>query len=118
MAGISPPSQQCPDPAALDSRDRRCGLPPPRSSSPSPSSPRSASRSRCAALAGRSIRAPSGFDVRFDAETQHLHKPVVIGRFDENNVLWPVWISDGLIAPEPWSRWLEKNAERGLRKAG
>jgi urea transport system substrate-binding protein len=59
------------------------------------------------ALAGRSIRAPSGFDVRFDAETQHLHKPAVIGRFDERNVLWPVWVSEGLIAPQPWSRWLQ-----------
>jgi urea transport system substrate-binding protein len=59
------------------------------------------------ALAGRSIRAPSGFDVRLDAETQHLHKPAVIGRFDERNVIWPVWVSPGLIAPEPWSRWLK-----------
>jgi urea transport system substrate-binding protein len=67
------------------------------------------------ALAGRKLRAPSGFDVVLDAETQHLHKPAVIGRFDERNVLWPVWVSDGLIAPEPWSRWLPKET---LRRAG
>jgi hypothetical protein len=30
-------------------------------------------------------------------------------------VLWPVWVSDGLIAPEPWSRWLPKET---LRRAG
>jgi urea transport system substrate-binding protein len=68
------------------------------------------------ALAGRSIRAPSGFDVLFDAETQHLHKPAVIGRFDERNVIWPVWVSEGLIAPEPWSRWLKTpaSAQRAL----
>jgi urea transport system substrate-binding protein len=62
------------------------------------------------ALAGRSIRAPSGFDVRIDPQTQHLHKPSVIGRMDEHNTIWPVRISDGLIAPEPWSRWLAKDA--------
>ncbi|HKA77015.1 MAG TPA: transporter substrate-binding protein [Pseudolabrys sp.] len=71
------------------------------------------------ALAGRSVRAPSGFDVRVDAETQHLHKPGVIGRFDDHNVLWPVWISKDLIAPEPWSRWLPKSeVAPALRKAG
>ncbi len=69
------------------------------------------------ALAGRRLRAPSGFDVRLDAENQHLHKPGVIGRFDTHNVLRPVWISDGLIAPEPWSPWLKRDAGK-LRKAG
>jgi urea transport system substrate-binding protein len=64
------------------------------------------------ALAGRSIRAPSGFDVLLDAGNQHLHKPGVIGRMDEKNIIWPVWISEGLIAPEPWSRWLPKNADK------
>ncbi|MFA6264279.1 MAG: transporter substrate-binding protein [Pseudolabrys sp.] len=58
------------------------------------------------ALAGRSIRAPSGFDVRLDPANQHLHKPSVIGRMDEKNVIWPVRVSDRLIAPEPWSKWL------------
>jgi urea transport system substrate-binding protein len=71
------------------------------------------------ALAGRSIRAPSGFDVVLDGQTQHLHKPSVIGRMDENNVIWPLWISDTLIAPEPWSRWLPKDADAApaLRRA-
>src|ERR1035438_3854420 len=46
-------------------------------------------------------------------ETQHLHKPSVIGRMDEKNVIWPLWISDTLIAPEPWSRWLPKDAGTG-----
>ena len=68
------------------------------------------------ALAGRSIRAPSGFDVRLDSENQHLHKPSVIGRMDRHNVIWPVQISDGLIAPEPWSQWLAKDGG-ALRRA-
>ena len=63
------------------------------------------------ALAGRSIRAPSGFDVRFDAETQHLYKPAIIGRFDADNAIEPVWISDGLLAPQPWSRWLARDVQ-------
>lgn len=58
------------------------------------------------ALAGRSIRAPSGFDVRLDPQNQHLHKPSVIGRMDASNKIWPVQISKGLIAPAPWSQWL------------
>jgi urea transport system substrate-binding protein len=69
-----------------------------------------------AALAGRKVRAPSGFDVVLDAENQHLHKPAVIGRFDEHNVIRPVWMSEGLLAPEPWSRWLPRETE-ALRKS-
>jgi urea transport system substrate-binding protein len=69
------------------------------------------------ALAGRSVRAPCGFDVRLDAENQHLHKPAVIGRMDEKNFIWPVWVSPTLITPEPWSRWLPEKAEAPLRHA-
>jgi urea transport system substrate-binding protein len=69
------------------------------------------------ALAGRSIRAPSGFDVRLDPENQHLHKPSVIGRMDKHNVIWPVKVSGGLIAPEPWSQWLATGG-RILRRTG
>jgi urea transport system substrate-binding protein len=58
------------------------------------------------ALAGRSIRAPSGFDVRLDPVNQHLHLPAIIGRMDEKNFIWPVWMSKTLIAPEPWSKYL------------
>jgi len=65
------------------------------------------------ALAGRSIRAPSGFDVRLDPENQHLHMPAVIRRMDEKNFIWPVWTSPTLIAPEPWSRWLPGNTDAG-----
>ena len=70
------------------------------------------------ALAGRSVRAPCGFDVRVDAENQHLHKPAVIGRMDKHNFIWPVWTSPALIAPEPWSQWLPKNAKAALKKTG
>ncbi len=69
------------------------------------------------ALAGRSIRAPSGFDIVVDAENQHLHKPSIIGRMDEKNVIWPVWTSPTVVAPEPWSQWLSKNAVPVLKRA-
>jgi urea ABC transporter urea binding protein len=69
------------------------------------------------ALAGRRLRAPSGFDVLLDPQNQHLHKPAVIGRFDADNVIQPVWISEGLIAPEPWSRWLAKEPAPTLKRA-
>ena len=52
-----------------------------------------------------------------DRENQHLHKPAVIGRMDEKNTIWPVWFSDGLIAPEPWSQWLpEETPELQARR--
>ena len=70
------------------------------------------------ALAGRTIRAPSGFDVRLDAQTQHLHKPAFIGRLDKHNFIWPVWRSAGLIAPAPWNRWLACGPDASLRRAG
>ena len=69
-----------------------------------------------AALAGRSLRAPSGFDVRLDPVSQHLHKPSVIGRMDKKNVIWPVRVSPGLIAPAPWSEWLSERS--AIKKAG
>ena len=63
------------------------------------------------ALAGRSVRAPCGFDVRLDGENQHLYKPAVIGRMDKHNFIWPVWVSPALIAPVPWSPWLRERAQ-------
>jgi urea transport system substrate-binding protein len=66
-----------------------------------------------AALAGRAIRAPSGYDVRVDAATQHLYKPAFVGRVDRGRVI-PVWASAEPIAPEPWSPWL---ADRRARRA-
>jgi urea transport system substrate-binding protein len=70
-----------------------------------------------AVQSGRRICAASGFDVLSMPKARHLHKPAVIGRFGAHNVIQPVWISDGLIAPEPWSRWLPKDAP-ALRRAG
>ena len=60
-------------------------------------------------LVGALVVGCLGFDVRLDPANQHLHKPSVIGRMDADNAIWPVRISDGLIAPSPWSEWLAKD---------
>jgi urea transport system substrate-binding protein len=57
-------------------------------------------------LGGRQIAAPSGFTVRMDGETQHLHKPVMIGRISDDGRIVPVSVSAGLVPPNPWSPWL------------
>jgi urea transport system substrate-binding protein len=70
-----------------------------------------------AAMADMTYDAPSGFAVRMDAETQHLHKPAFVGRFDGAGAIVPVWSSAGLVPPEPWSPWLKGADEtKGLRE--
>lgn len=60
------------------------------------------------ALGGLRIKAPSGFEVMMDLSNHHLHKPAMIGRITADARIVPIWISQGLIAPEPWSPWLER----------
>ncbi|MGV3635791.1 MAG: transporter substrate-binding protein [Pseudorhodoplanes sp.] len=67
-----------------------------------------------AAMAGMSFAAPSGFTVRMDDETQHLHKPAFVGRFNAAGGIVPVWSSAGLVPPEPWSPWLKRAGEMRL----
>ena len=59
-----------------------------------------------AALGGRRITAPSGFSVLMDAKTNHLFKPVMIGRIGDDGRILPVSVTEGLVPPEPWSPWL------------
>ncbi len=63
-----------------------------------------------AAMADMMFDAPSGFAVRMDRETQHLHKPAFVGRFTAAKAIVPVWSSAGLVPPEPWSPWLKQAA--------
>lgn len=67
------------------------------------------------ALSGLRLRAPSGFEVFMDAANHHLHKPVVIGRITPDARIVPVWMSDHLIAPEPWSPWLNRSGSPAPR---
>ena len=68
-----------------------------------------------AALGGRRFTAPSGFSVLMDAKTNHLFKPVMIGRISDDGRILPVSVTEGLVPPEPWSPWL--NASRLSRAA-
>ncbi len=66
-----------------------------------------------AALAGLSLDAPSGFRVRVDRENHHLHKPAMVGRIAKDGGITPVWVSDTVLSPEPWSKWLQGRAALG-----
>ncbi|MEG6508078.1 transporter substrate-binding protein [Methyloligella sp. 2.7D] len=70
------------------------------------------------ALSGMAVRAPSGFDVVMDRENHHLHKPAFIGRITADARITPVWRSETLIDPMPWSPWLSLHEEERLRLAG
>jgi len=70
------------------------------------------------ALGGRRIIAPSGFTVQLDAKTHHLFKPVMIGRITDDGRIMPVSVSEGLVAPEPWSPWLASTDAAKRRRAG
>jgi urea transport system substrate-binding protein len=77
-----------------------------------------------AALGGRTLAAPSGFTVKMDAKTHHLYKPVMIGRITPEGGIVPISVTEGLVPPDPWSRWLEADgpshpqAHRRARAAG
>ncbi|HLH94272.1 MAG TPA: transporter substrate-binding protein [Xanthobacteraceae bacterium] len=58
------------------------------------------------ALGGRQINAPSGFRVKMDGKSHHLFKPAMIGRINKEGAILPVWATEGLVPPEPWSPWL------------
>ena len=68
-----------------------------------------------AALGGRRFTAPTGFSVLMDAKTNHLFKPVMIGRISKDGRIVPVSVTEGLVPPEPWSPWLESRL--GTRSA-
>ena len=59
-----------------------------------------------AALGGRRFTAPTGFSVLMDAKTNHLFKPVMIGRINDHGRILPVSVTEGLVPPEPWSPWI------------
>ncbi|MFD0985790.1 urea ABC transporter substrate-binding protein [Methyloligella solikamskensis] len=70
------------------------------------------------ALAGMNLVAPSGYEVVMDEANHHLHKPGFIGRMTADARIVPIWHSESLLAPRPWSPWLLTDASRGpARKA-
>jgi urea transport system substrate-binding protein len=70
------------------------------------------------ALGGRMIAAPSGFTVKMDARTHHLYKPVMIGRITQNGAIIPISVTEGLVPPDPFSRWLKAEPHEAVGRAG
>lgn len=60
------------------------------------------------AMKGLTIRSLSGYDVIYEGETQHLHKPVLIGEIEPSGQMKLVWKSEGLVEPKPWSPYMPK----------
>jgi len=56
-----------------------------------------------AALPSVSVRALTGFDLRLDPASRHLHKPALLGRITRSGTVEVVWRSEGLVAPDPWN---------------
>lgn len=52
-----------------------------------------------------STRSLGGDPVGLDGGTNHVRKPVMIGEIQATGQMMPVWLSDGLVDPVPWSRW-------------
>ena len=71
-----------------------------------------------AALGGRRFTAPTGFSVLVDEKTNHLFKPVMIGRISDDGRILPVSVTEGLVPPEPWSPWLSGAARERRPAAG
>ena len=71
-----------------------------------------------AALAGRRIAAPSGFTVQMDGKTQHLHKPVMIGRITADGRIVPVSVSRRAGAAEPVESVARRGASFGAGSGG
>lgn len=57
------------------------------------------------ALPGVSTVSLGGQPVVLDPVTLHARKPVMIGEIQATGQMMPVWLSDGLVDPDPWSRW-------------
>ncbi len=66
-------------------------------------------------LAGLRLNAPSGYEVCMDRKNHHLHKPAIVGEITAEGRIIPVWKSAGLIAPDPWSPWLERAEPPAIR---
>jgi len=60
------------------------------------------------AMKGLKVKAPSGFEVTMDPETQHLHKPVFIGEIKPDGQMQLVWQSEGVVPPKPWSPYIPR----------
>ena len=64
------------------------------------------------AIAGQTVKAPSGYDIVMDPKNHHLHKPVVIGEVRENGQFDIVWKTQGPIRAQAWSPFIPDSAKK------
>jgi len=55
------------------------------------------------AVAGQTVRAPSGMTITMDMKNHHLHKPVFIGEVKADGQFNVVWKTEGPVRAMPWS---------------
>lgn len=66
----------------------------------------------CAAMAGQTYPAPSGFTLTMDKTNHHLHKPVMIGEIEADGQFNVVWQTDAPIRAQPWSPFIAGNDKK------
>ncbi|KKW67416.1 branched-chain amino acid ABC transporter substrate-binding protein [Lampropedia cohaerens] len=64
------------------------------------------------AVGGQTFDAPNGFTIKMDETNHHLHKPVYIGEIREDGQFDVVWQTEGPIRAQPWSPYIEGNANK------
>jgi urea transport system substrate-binding protein len=62
-----------------------------------------------AAMAGQTVKAPSGFVLTMDKTNHHLHKPVYIGEIRGDGQFNVVWKTKEAIRAQPWSPFITGN---------
>jgi len=64
------------------------------------------------AMAGQTVKAPSGFTLKMDETNHHLHKPVMIGEIKPNGQFQVVWKTKGPVRAQPWSPFIAGNESK------
>ena len=65
-----------------------------------------------AAMAGQTLKAPSGIVSKMDEKNHHLHKSVFIGEIRADGQFNVVWKTPGPVAADPWSDYILENKGR------
>jgi urea transport system substrate-binding protein len=64
------------------------------------------------AVAGQTVKAPSGFEIKMDEKNHHLHKPVFIGEVQASGQFQVVWKTEGPIRAMPWSPFVPDSSKK------
>ncbi|RVU44663.1 urea ABC transporter substrate-binding protein [Rubrivivax rivuli] len=62
-----------------------------------------------AAMAGQTVKAPSGIVSKMDEKNHHLHKSVFIGEIKADGQFNVVWKTKGPVKAQPWSPFIPEN---------